>query len=134
MIKFVQPILDLEESRAKYPVFSYTDRTSNSLIDSAIPFSSEIKFNLYVRDMTADKKPGSPPAKGDLMVIMKGAPERILSRCTKILINGQERDFDIDAQLRVNDANESLGKMGERVLALARYNLEPEIFTRDPSY
>jgi len=28
------------------------------------------------------------------MVVMKGAPERILSRCSKILINGEERDFD----------------------------------------
>jgi magnesium-transporting ATPase (P-type) len=25
---------------------------------------------------------------------MKGAPERILNRCSKILINGEERDFD----------------------------------------
>lgn len=29
-----------------------------------------------------------------MMVVMKGAPERILKRCTKILINGEERDFD----------------------------------------
>ena len=28
------------------------------------------------------------------MVIMKGAPERILSRCSKILINGEVVDFD----------------------------------------
>lgn len=28
------------------------------------------------------------------MVIMKGAPERILNRCSKILIKGEERDFD----------------------------------------
>ena len=28
------------------------------------------------------------------MIIMKGAPERILKRCNKILINGEERDFD----------------------------------------
>jgi len=37
----------------------------------------------------------NPTKKEDnLMVIMKGAPERILSRCSKILINGEERDFD----------------------------------------
>ena len=78
--------------------------------------------------MTADSKFGGSPALGDLQVIMKGAPERILSRCTKILINGEERDYDIDAQIRVNQANEGLGKMGERVLALARYRLEPDIY------
>lgn len=47
-----------------------------------IPFSSDIKFNLFVRDMTADNK--------GLVVYMKGAPERILTRCSKILIDGQE--------------------------------------------
>jgi magnesium-transporting ATPase (P-type) len=28
------------------------------------------------------------------MIVMKGAPERILSRCSKILINNEEQDFD----------------------------------------
>ena len=36
--------------------------------------------------------------------------------------------------MRVNQANESLGKLGERVLALARYNLEPSIYTKSLSY
>lgn len=64
------------------------------------------------------------------MVIMKGAPERILSRCTKILVDGQEVPFDKEQQMKVNAANESCGKMGERVLAVARYRLEPEIYNK----
>ena len=32
--------------------------------------------------------------KDNLMVVMKGAPERILNRCSKILINSEEREFD----------------------------------------
>lgn len=36
----------------------------------------------------------SKDKENNLMVIMKGAPERILKRCTKILINEEERDFD----------------------------------------
>jgi sodium/potassium-transporting ATPase subunit alpha len=55
------------------------------------------------------------------MVCMKGAPERILSRCTKILINGEERDLDDYWRKIVNNANDAFGKMGERVLAFARY-------------
>jgi magnesium-transporting ATPase (P-type) len=55
------------------------------------------------------------------MVVMKGAPERILSRCSKILIKGEERDFDEAARAEVNAANDSLGKLGERVLAFARF-------------
>jgi len=51
---------------------------------------------------------------------MKGAPERILSRCSKILIDGEEKPF-ADYADRVKYANDSFGKMGERVLAFARF-------------
>lgn len=103
------------------------------MVDCLIPFSSEIKFNLVIRDMTAQNML-NPESESDLVVIMKGAPERILSRCSKILINGEERDFDEDFRMQVNFANDSFGKMGERVLAFARYNLEPNIYTKDPAY
>lgn len=83
--------MDLDETRSRYPVFSYQERATNATIDCAIPFSSEIKFNLFVRDMGADVQPGQP---GELMVVMKGAPERILSRCSRILVNGKEVDYD----------------------------------------
>jgi len=29
-----------------------------------------------------------------LIVVMKGAPERVLSRCSKILVDGKELPFD----------------------------------------
>ena len=77
-------------------MFSYKDKLTGTPNDCAIPFSSEIKFNLFVRDMSADSKQGGPQATGDLMVVMKGAPERILSRCSKILINGEEIPYDKD--------------------------------------
>jgi len=98
-----------------------------------IPFSSEIKFNLFIRDMNAaTKNPQS--ADDNLYVIMKGAPERILNRCSKILVRGEERDFDEEFRAEVNAANDAFGKMGERVLAFARYRLDPEYFTKDPAY
>ena len=66
-------------------MFSYNDGEKDQ--KCLIPFSSEIKFNLYIRDMNKDNK--HPTRKEDnLMVVMKGAPERILKRCSKILING----------------------------------------------
>jgi magnesium-transporting ATPase (P-type) len=37
---------------------------------------------------------------------MKGAPERILNRCSKILINGVERPFDELSRKEVNEAND----------------------------
>jgi magnesium-transporting ATPase (P-type) len=66
---------------------------------------------------------------------MKGAPERILNRCTKILIDGQEIEFNEDIRKEVNDANTQFGKLGERVLAFARMELDPKIFNKDdPEY
>ena len=75
-----------------YPTFTYSDTDGNQM-EALIPFSSEIKFNMFIRDMNIrDKKPAK--AKENLVIFMKGAPERILSRCNKILIQGEERDFD----------------------------------------
>lgn len=68
------------------------------------------------------------------MVVMKGAPERILNRCSKILVQGEERDFDESLRAEVNEANASFGKLGERVLAFARYQLDPEIYSKNPPY
>jgi hypothetical protein len=34
----------------------------------------------------------------------------------------------------VNEANDNFGKLGERVLAFARIELNPEIFTKSPAY
>jgi magnesium-transporting ATPase (P-type) len=79
---------------------------------------------MFIRDMnTNNKKPANK--KENMMVVMKGAPERILSRCSKILLRGEERDFDEAARAEVNAANDSLGKLGERVLAFARCELDP---------
>lgn len=91
VVKFVQTLNDIEETRATYPVHNYIDNNTRVQVDCAIPFSSEIKFNLFVRDMRAD-------ANGHLSVIMKGAPERILNRCSNILINGKVVPFDGDLQ------------------------------------
>jgi magnesium-transporting ATPase (P-type) len=42
-----------------------------------------------------NKSNKNPKTKEDnLMIILKGAPERVLLRCSKILINGEERDYD----------------------------------------
>jgi sodium/potassium-transporting ATPase subunit alpha len=91
LIKFCEPLKPLDKARADYPVFQYN--ADGKLNECFIPFSSEIKFNLYIRDM--NKAVRHPTSREDnLMVIMKGAPERILKRCTKILINEEERDFD----------------------------------------
>jgi magnesium-transporting ATPase (P-type) len=51
---------------------------------------------------------------------MKGAPEKVLSRCSKILVDGTEQNFDESLMFGVRSANDRFGGMGERVLAFAR--------------
>jgi magnesium-transporting ATPase (P-type) len=56
-------------------------------VDAMIPFASDIKFNLIVRDM--NKGVTNPTNEDDNMTIfIKGAPERILGRCKYILVAG----------------------------------------------
>ena len=131
LIKFCHPILDINQARQQFPTFSFVQ--DEQLIECLIPFNSEIKFNLYIRDMnTRNRNPSNK--KENLTVFMKGAPERILSRCSKILVQGVERDFDDDMKKEVNQANDTFGGLGERVLAFARCELDPAIFSKDPAY
>lgn len=62
-------------------------------IECAIPFTPEIKFNIFIRDM--NKSELHPANKEDsLTVFMKGVPERLINKCNKILVNGVEQDLD----------------------------------------
>lgn len=70
----------------------------------------------------------------NLTVVMKGAPERIINRCSTILVQGEEKPFDQSAKEAVNGANETLGKLGERVLALAICKLDPSVYSKSPAY
>lgn len=62
----------------------------------------------------------------NMTVFMKGAPERIISRCSKILINGQEHEMTDGHRNIIDGENAEMGADGERVLAFAQCHLEPE--------
>ena len=47
---------------------------------------------------------------------MKGAPERILDRCSTIFIGGKEKLLDEEMKEAFNNAYLELGGLGERVL------------------
>jgi sodium/potassium-transporting ATPase subunit alpha len=119
LVQFAQGVMDLNETRTKFPTHTYKNDAGKD-IECLIPFSSEIKFNLFIRNMEKGDEAGNK----DLCIYMKGAPERILVRCSKILIGGQEVDFTDDLRKEVNDANSAFGKLGERVLAFARCRLD----------
>lgn len=131
LIKFCQSIRDVNATRDSYPVFHYEQDGKG--VECLIPFNSEIKFNLYIRDMMRDQ--ANPERKEDnLMVILKGAPEKVLQRCSKILINDKEEDYTEYWKKQIKESNEAFANQGERVLAFARFPLEPSLYPKHPPY
>ncbi|KAM9439243.1 sodium/potassium-transporting ATPase subunit alpha-2 [Clarias gariepinus] len=87
-----------------------------------IPFNSTNKFQLSIHEV--EEIPN-----GHLLV-MKGAPERILDRCSTIMINGQELPLDNEWRDTFQGAYLDLGGLGERVLGFCHLALSPNHFPR----
>jgi sodium/potassium-transporting ATPase subunit alpha len=54
----------------------------------------------------------------------KGAPERVLARCSKILVCDEEAPLDDTYKEHFEKAYKELGGLGERVLGFAYHNLD----------
>jgi len=74
-----------------------------------IPFNSTNKWQLSIHEV-----------EGRYLLVMKGAPERVLARCGKILINGEEIEMTDEWRGKYDKAYEHLGGLGERVLGFAQ--------------
>lgn len=61
--------------------------TAEKPAEALIPFSSDIKFNLIIRDMNKKEK-NSTNIDDNMFVYLKGAPERVLGRCSTMLTKG----------------------------------------------
>ncbi|XP_042227100.1 sodium/potassium-transporting ATPase subunit alpha-like isoform X9 [Homarus americanus] len=81
-----------------------------------VPFNSTNKYQVSIHD-TEDK---NDPR---YLLVMKGAPERILERCSTIYINGEEKPLDEELKESFNNAYLELGGLGERVLGFCDYIL-----------
>jgi sodium/potassium-transporting ATPase subunit alpha len=128
LIKFFQPINDLNEIRGKYPIYNYKEKADSgevSTIQCEIPFNSFKKYNLIIRDLVEDK------SKNSFLVIMKGAPERIWGRCDKIMNHGKPEPINEQWKKKFYEANDMIGKNGERVLAFASVYLSIDKYPRD---
>lgn len=57
------------------------------------------------------------------LLVIKGAPERILERCSTIMVQGKEQPMDEEMKEAFQNAYLELGGLGERVLGerLAKY-------------
>ncbi|CAO2591081.1 Potassium-transporting ATPase alpha chain 2 [Lemmus lemmus] len=86
-----------------------------------IPFNSTNKFQLSIHE-TED------PNDKRFLMVMKGAPERILERCSTIMINGQEQPLDKSSADAFHTAYMELGGLGERVLGFCHLYLPANEF------
>ncbi|XP_075046409.1 potassium-transporting ATPase alpha chain 2 [Mixophyes fleayi] len=92
---------------------------------SEIPFNSTNKFQLSIHE-TDD------PHDKRFLLVMKGAPERILERCSTIMIGGKELPLNESMEEAFQTAYMELGGLGERVLGFCHRYLPEEDFP--PSY
>jgi len=88
---------------------------------SEIPFNSTNKWQLSIHEIDGESRQ---------LLVMKGAPERILSRCSKILNKGKEEAMNEEWETKFTTAYESLGGMGERVLGFAQLWLDDKAFPK----
>merc|ERR1740124_1795774 len=80
-----------------------------------IPFNSANKYSVSIHEY----------AEGDSvhLLVMKGAPERILDRCSTIVIDGVEHDMTEEWKEKFEIAYMELGGLGERVLGFCDFSL-----------
>lgn len=64
------------------------------------------------------------PTDKRFLMVMKGAPEKILEKCSTIMVNGQEQPLDKSTAEAFHTAYMELGGLGERVLG-ERFMAEP---------
>ncbi|HWN99446.1 MAG TPA: magnesium-translocating P-type ATPase [Blastocatellia bacterium] len=70
-------------------------------------------------------------AKGEILLITKGAPESVLTCCTQYEVNGQAHPLDSDARGKCQAVYDGLSSNGYRVLAVAfRPVPQQEIYRR----
>lgn len=62
------------------------------------------------------------PNDNRYLLVMKGAPERILDRCSTIIIQGKEQPMDEEMKEAFQNAYMELGGLGERVLGEKKKN------------
>ncbi|KAF8362593.1 catp-4 [Pristionchus pacificus] len=87
--------------------------------ETEIPFNSTNKFQVSVHRDTKNNK---------YIVQMKGAPEKILTMCDTITLNGKNRPLNEEVKKDFQSAYEALGGYGERVFGFADLELDTTQF------
>jgi sodium/potassium-transporting ATPase subunit alpha len=140
MIKFTQPkgmfdeaakkiaenngfkdAVGIEAARKAYPKIQTQGKQVRSW---EIPFNSKNKYQVSVHRQPQD---GNNAA----LLLMKGAPEKILNRCSHAWIDGKCVELTEEIVKEYNDLNLDLAKMGRRVLAFCEKKLDEKQYPSD---
>ncbi|CAP29153.2 Protein CBR-EAT-6 [Caenorhabditis briggsae] len=123
------PVLrrDCTGDASEIALLKFTELTQGNVIAvreknpkiAEIPFNSTNKYQVSVHD------------NGDhYLLVMKGAPERILDVCSTIFLNGKEVELTDKLRDDFNTAYLELGGMGERVLGFCDFILPADKFPK----
>jgi len=104
MIKFTHDLRDIEDYRKAHP------KCNDGKAE--IPFNSANKYQVSVHE-----SPEGP------VVLMKGAPERILSRCDNVMINGEVVPLTAERKAEIEARQLDLSKQGLRCLGFCEKQL-----------
>ena len=121
IVKFFQPIQDIQATRARYPLGAQKDGAP-----SIVPFNSAHKFALkVVKCKTTDS---------EWCVFLKGAPERVWDKCSDVFYKGKVISLDKNQMKIIDDANTTFAKGGQRILGFAKYHLPRDLFPENHKF
>jgi len=106
-----------EPTEAALVVAAYKARLN---LAEPVPMAMELSFNSERKRMTVIDRRGA----ADFVAHVKGAPEVVLERCTRVLVDGVEKPFGEEDMERALQAVHRYGEQGLRTLAFARRHLD----------
>merc|ERR1719204_694870 len=96
-----------------------------------IPFNSKNKWQVSVHMINSDEACFDGEKRGDSIVEIKGAPERILNLCDSYCFEGKQYALDEEAKNQIRALNAELAESGERVLGFADALCEGKAYPQD---
>lgn len=97
-------------------------RDQNPMV-AEIPFNSTNKYHITIHEIQDSEEHSH-------ILLIKGAPERILDRCSTILLEGKEQHLGDEMKEAFERAYLDLGGLGERVLGFGHYFLSKEEYPK----
>lgn len=113
LVRMCEKLEPVENTRAAYPkIFE-------------IPFNSANKWQVTIhKQERVDDELLAGKTNTQRILMLKGAPEIVFEKCSRILVQGKEVKIDDHWRNAFQRAYEALGSMGERVLGFAELYLD----------